>query len=104
MSGGRMQRVLGGVLVTAGLLLLLATGAYYANGLLARSTLDNLETVSERPSLSTLAPQDNPAPTKTTEDLRNGTVATVQDEPPLEEPEPQIAAVTVTAPTGLSRS
>ena len=100
MSGGRMQRVLGGVLVTAGLLLLLATGAYYANGLLARSTLDDLETSSERPSLSTLDPQDNPAPTKTTVDLRKGMVATVQDEPPLEEPEPQIAAVTVTAPTG----
>ena len=100
MSGGRMQRVLGGVLVTAGLLLLLATGAYYANGLLAKSTLDELETSSERPSLSTLDPQDNPAPTKTTVDLRKGMVATVQDEPPLEEPEPQIAAVTVTAPTG----
>ena len=98
MSGGRMQRVLGGVLVTAGLLLLLATGAYYANGLLAKSTLDELETSSERPSLRTLDPQDNPAPAKTKEDLRNGTVATVQDEPPLEEPEPQIAVVTVTAP------
>ena len=48
MSGGRMQRVLGGVLVTAGLLLLLATGAYYANGLLARSTLDELGDQSPR--------------------------------------------------------
>ena len=104
MSGGRMQRVLGGVLVTAGLLLLLATGAYYANGLLAKSTLDELETSSERPSLRTLDPQDNPAPAKTKEDLRKDPVATVRDEPPLEEPEPQIAAVTVTAPTGLSRS
>ena len=107
MSGGRMQRVLGGVLVAAGLLLLLATGAYYANGLLAKSTLDDLETVSERPSLKTLDPKDNPAPmkdtavpapTKTTEAPRKDTVATVQDEPLREEPEPQIAAVTVTAP------
>ena len=99
MSGGRMQRVLGGVLVTVGLLLLLATGAYYANGLLAKSTLDDLETSSERPSLRTLDSQDNPAPIKTKEDLRKDTVATARDEPLREEPEPQIAAVTVTAPT-----
>lgn len=103
MSGGRKQRVLGGVLVAAGLLLLLATGAYYANGLLAKSTLDDLEVESERPSAATLSPQPIqapaieaavPAPTKTAEDSPTDTATAAEIETPRTESESQVTAIT----------
>ncbi len=107
MSSGHKQRVLGGVLVAAGLMLLFATGAYYANGLFARSTLDDLETVSERPSLKTLDPQDSPAPeiadvpapAKAVDEPRAVALEAKRDDPPRQGPEPRIAALAVTAAT-----
>ena len=105
MSSGRKQRVLGGLLVGAGLLLLLATGAYYANGLLARSTLDELEVKSERPSAKTLEPQPRqapateaavPAPTKIVEGPPMDSVEAVQAETTNTRSEPQVTATTST--------
>ena len=111
MSSGRKQRALGGFLVAAGLLLLLATGAYYANGLLARSTLDELEVESERPSARTLEPQPGqdpaieaavPAPTKIAEVSPTDSVEAIHAETLNTKPEPQVTASTVTEPRDAS--
>ena len=111
MSSGRKQRVLGSFLVAAGLLMVLATGAYYANGLLARSTLDELEVESERPSARTLEPQPGQAPaieavvpahTKIAEGPPTDSVEAVQAETHNTKPEPQVTATTVTESKDVS--
>ena len=52
----QLQRLLAGILIASGMLLLFAAVSYYTYGHIARSNLDSLSFATERPSLAVSAP------------------------------------------------